>query len=34
MPKQGVIVMDRCDKRDALTKLRFDLLKGFSGYIP
>jgi hypothetical protein len=30
MPKSGVVIMDGGDKRDAVTKLRFDLLEGFS----
>jgi hypothetical protein len=30
MTKQGVVIMDRCDKRDAVAELCFDVLKGFS----
>ena len=34
MPKQGVIIVDRCDKRHAVTELCFDVFQGFFGYFP
>ena len=30
VPKQGVVIVDGCDKRDAVAELRFDLLEGFA----
>ncbi len=34
MPKQGVVVVDRRDKRHTVAKLRFDVFQGFSRYFP
>ena len=34
MPKQGVVIMDRCDKRHAVAKLCFDVFQRFLGYFP
>ena len=34
VPKSGVIIVDSCDKRNAVAEFRFDLLKGFSCYLP
>jgi hypothetical protein len=31
MAKQGVVIMDRCDKRYAVAELCFDVFQGFSG---
>jgi len=32
MPKQGVVIMDRCDKRNTVAKLCLDVFQGFFGY--
>ena len=34
MPKSGVVIVDGCDKRNAVAEFRFDVLKGFSCYLP
>ena len=32
--KQGMVIVDGCDKRNAVAELRLDLLKSFSCYFP
>ena len=34
MPKQGVVIVDGGDKRDAVTKLCFDVFERFAGEFP
>ena len=34
MPKQGVVIMNGCDKRDAVAELCLDVFEGFFGYFP